>query len=313
MTTEQLTVVVCTHDRADLLERTLNSLDAAIQPDVAVGVLVIANHCTDRTHSMLEQRQAAQRTGPKLRWLAEPNKGKSYALNLALKEAPGQLLAFVDDDQRAAPSFLSAICSAAQLAPEADILCGRLLPDWDGTEPKWVHETGPYRIYPLPVPEFDLGPEKRNLAIDAPMPSGGNLIVRRSWIERIGPFSTDLGPVGHNLGGAEDSEWLQRALNLGAQLTYEPAIVQFHYVDPQRLSTGYLMRMTYIRTAAAVSIHHLGTPAGAPVWAYRKLAAYGIRAVTALDSQQRRFYLMRSAAALGEISGYRRRHQPFTT
>jgi len=312
MTAEQLTVVVCTHDRADLLERTLDSLDAAIQPDVAVDVLVIANRCTDRTHSMLEQRQARQHTGLRLRWLPEPNKGKSYALNLTLQRAQGQLLAFVDDDQRAAPNFLSAICSAAQLMPEADIFCGRLLPDWDGTEPKWVHETGPYRIYPLPVPEFDLGPKRRHLASDAPLPSGGNLVIRRSWIERVGPFSTDLGPVGHNLGGAEDLEWLQRALSLGAQLTYDPAIAQLHHVDPHRLSTGYLMRMTFARTAAAVFVENRCAPARAPAWAYRKLAAYGIRAVTTLDSQRRRFYLMRSAAALGEISGYRRR-QTLTT
>ncbi len=313
MSPEFLTVVVCTHNRADLLKRTLDSLDAAARPDKPVEVLVVANHCTDDTHRMLEARQAEPRGGSRMRWLPEPKKGKSHALNLALQEAQGELLAFVDDDQRVDEAFLRAICDAAQFAPDAGVFCGRLLPDWDGTEPDWVHETGPYRIYPLPVPEFDLGEQGLWLASDSPLPSGGNLVVRQSWINKIGPFSTDLGPVGHNLGGAEDSEWLLRALKIGARLRYEPTIAQRHHVDPSRLSTGFLVRLAFSRTAAAVAIDEGRTQTGAPAWAYRKLAEYGLRTATALDSQRRRFYLMRCAAALGEISGYRRRNQTTAT
>ena len=40
-----------------------------------------------------------------------------------------------------------------------------------------------------------------------------------------------------------------------------------------------------------------------PRYLYRKLAEYLVEALTALGSSKRRFYLVRSAAALGEIAG----------
>ena len=57
--------------------------------------------------------------------------------------------------------------------PDADIFCGRILPDWDGTEPAWVHDTGEYRIYPLPVPRYDLGDATNAVAGGKGHPRGG--------------------------------------------------------------------------------------------------------------------------------------------
>lgn len=307
MKPERLTVVVCTHDRADLLSRTLESLESANRPEESVSILVIANHCTDTTHDLLASRQARPNQGVNFRWLAEPMKGKSHALNLALKAATGDLVAFVDDDQRVGRDFLRATCAAASREPDADIICGRLLPDWDGSEPAWIHEAEPYRVYPLPVPVFDMGDQPAWLTADATLPSGGNLVVRRELIGRVGEFATNLGPVGHNLGGAEDSEWLLRALGLGARLLYEPTIVQRHHVDPDRLSLSYLLKLSYARTSAAVAIEPGNGSASAPAWAYRKVVSYGARALTSVSPERRRFYLMRCAAALGEINGYKRR------
>jgi GT2 family glycosyltransferase len=170
-----------------------------------------------------------------IRWFAEPIKGKSHALNAALRVVRSDLVTFVDDDQRVDSDFLTATCAAAQQVPEADLFCGRLLPDWDGSEPSWVHDSGPYRIYPLPVPTFDLGGSPVWLNAETAIPSGGNFTVRLSWLKRVGDFSTDLGPVGHDLGGSEDSEWLLRALGKGAKLLYQPSIIQRHHIDPKRL------------------------------------------------------------------------------
>lgn len=305
--TRLLTVVICTHDRARLLGRTLEALNAAQRPAAGARLLVIANHCQDETHALLSAYAAAPGERLPLRWLAEPTPGKSHALNRALREVDTGLLAFVDDDQRVDPGFLRAICDTADAVPEADLFCGRLLPDWDGTEPAWVHDQGPYRVYPLPVPNFDLGPAPCWVDPGLALPSGGNAVVRTSWLPRIGPFSTDLGPVGHDLGGSEDSEWFLRALQLGARLYYSPAIVQHHHIAAERLALGFLLRLTYKRTASTVGLPgSSATARGVPPWAYRKLADYGLKAIASVGSARRRHYLMRAAAALGEIAGYRR-------
>lgn len=240
-------------------------------------------------------------------WLAVPKPGKSHALNATLERLQADWVALVDDDHRIDPHWLVALTEAMDHHPQADILCGRVLPDWDGREPAWVHDSGPYRIYPLPIPKQDFGEQSRELTLGGPLPGGGNLVVRREWIERIGPFKTELGPTGHDLGGAEDMEWLQRGLRLGARLFYVPAAVQYHYVDLARLRLGYLMRKAYQRSASVVAIE--AGRGGVPLYLYRKLAVYGLNALFALGQARRRFYLVRTAAALGELAGHRARRR----
>ena len=99
----RLTVLICTHDRAGLLAKTLASLNAAVRPPGwAVDILVAANACRDGTHAMLDayREQAAARGDLPLAWLAEPVPGKSNALNTALPRIDGDIVAFVDDDHR---------------------------------------------------------------------------------------------------------------------------------------------------------------------------------------------------------------------
>lgn len=301
----RLTILICTHDRVELLGKTLASLHAAERPaGCEVDVLVIANACADATHAFLDAYPDGSPGAPPLHWLAEPTPGKSHALNRAIPLLESDLVAFVDDDHRVDAGYLTAICRAAAEHPEADLFCGRILPDWDGSEPAWVHERGPYRIYPLPVPRFDLGDEARALTKEIAIPGGGNLFLRREWLRRTGPFAVELGPVGHDLGGAEDIDWVLRALGLGAKLRYAPAVVQYHYVDTERLKLRYLVAKAYERTASTVRVHH-ADGGGVPLYIYRKLFGYLLYAVTAWSQARRRFFLVRLAASLGEIKGYR--------
>jgi len=297
-----ITVLICTHDRRKLLERTIASLDAARRPtDAGVELLVVANACTDDTHAWLDARSSSPGPGLPLRWIAEPTPGKSNALNRAFEESLGDVVAFVDDDHRVDPGYLEGVVAAARAHPEAGLFCGRILPDWDGSEPPWVHDDGPYRIYPLPVPRFDLGDEARELHHDGSVPGGGNLIVRRETIPVTGPFATDLGPTGHDLGGAEDLDWVRRALRAGARLRYQPGIVQNHYVDLARLRLGYLMRKAYQRSKSVMRLDR--RHAVVPLYMGRKLLEYFASMLFAFDGARRRFFLVRLAAALGELSG----------
>lgn len=303
----RLTILICTHDRVQLLEKALTSLNAAERPaGWSVDILVAANACRDGTHAMLDAYglQAAEVKGLPLKWLSEPTPGKSNALNTALPRIDSDIVAFVDDDHRVDAGYLAAVCSAADAYPEADLFCGRILPDWDGSEPAWVHDNGPYRIYPLPVPRFDQGDAGRELTPDVAVPGGGNLFLRTPWLEKIGRFATEMGPTGHDLGGAEDLDWVLRALGQGARLRYVPDMVQHHFVDAERLTLGYLMRKAYKRTASTIGLEPQDTGDRVPRYLYRKIAEYVIKAVTALGTQRRRFYLVRSAAALGELAGH---------
>ncbi|HEB85633.1 MAG TPA: glycosyltransferase [Gammaproteobacteria bacterium] len=308
MTSRTLTALICTHNRSSLLLRTLHYLNMARRPQGwRVDILVVANACTDNSLEDLVQFHEKNRDSLPLNWIEEPTAGKSFALNSALPLITSELVAFVDDDHRVDSEYLASICAAAEEYPDAELFCGRILPDWDGSEPAWIHETGAYRIYPLPIPRFDQGEAPLSLTPEIAIPGGGNLFLRTEWLSRIGPFSTELGPTGHDLEGSEDLDWVLRAQDLGARLQYVPSVVQYHYVDLQRLRLGYLIKKAYKRTVSTTALKAVSEENRVPRYLYRKLGEYLFFALTALSTGRRRFYLVRTAAALGEIKGYRQR------
>ena len=296
---QTLTILICTHDRARLLARTLAHLARARFPENA-QILVVANACRDDTPDVV--RRAATGLPVPIRCLEEPTPGKSHALNTGLAAVDTDLVAFVDDDHRVDPDYPLAVAGAFERHPRADLVCGRILPDWTGDEPAWVHNDTFFPVYPLPVPRYDQGPEPRWIGLEGPLPGGGNLALRREVFERIGGFSPHLGPRGHDLGGSEDSEFVLRALQAGMRLRYTPAMVQHHYVDLERLRLWYIMKKAYKRSQTVVRYRR--TDRFPPRYLYRKVGEHALRALVSLYWPEKRFWLVRTAAAWGELSAY---------
>ena len=302
----RLTVLICTHNRSALLRRVLKSInEAARPPRCAVELLVVANACTDDTVSVLREYETESQSSCSLplRWIEEPKPGKSNALNRAIPMISGDLVSFIDDDHRVDRDYFVSVAEGAGRYPHASIICGRILPDWDGSEPRWVHDTGPYRIFPLPIPRYDEGDQSREITVNGRVPGGGNLCVRREVFGRVGGFSTDLGPHGHDLGGGEDIEFVNRCLAAGERIQYVPSIRQYHYVDPERLRFGYLLRKSFQRSRSWIR-SQAWQSTSVPHYMWRKLATYFLLGALSLSWPRTRFYLVRFAAALGELRGF---------
>lgn len=93
-----ITVIVPTHNRRELLEKKLKALESQQQP---FEVIVVADGCTDDTHAFLKNYQAFLKNynaAFPLKILETPGRGVSYARNLGAKEAKGDILLFSDDD-----------------------------------------------------------------------------------------------------------------------------------------------------------------------------------------------------------------------
>ncbi|MDA9981321.1 glycosyltransferase family 2 protein [Gammaproteobacteria bacterium] len=299
------TVVICTHDRVQLLGKTIESLNAASRPQsVVVDILVAANACTDGTVEWLERYACGGDDDNRLplHWIEEPRAGKSYALNSVLEHVDSALLAFVDDDHRVDRNYLTEIVDSTRRFPAATMFCGRILPDWDGSEPAWVHDQGPYRIYPPPVPWFELGPEPCAVTPGKSIPGGGNLFMYNGVLERTGGFRTDLGPKERGLGGSEDTDFVLRALHQGEVMRYEPSVVQYHYVDPARLTLRYVLAKSYQRSKSVTMVR--SKPSGRmPMYLWRKAFVYLASAMLSLNWARTRFYMVRFMATVGEMRG----------
>ena len=299
-----LVVIICTHDRSRLLERTLSWLNDAHRPaELAIKLLVVANACTDDTVAVLDTHSRQDMRGLPLSWIEEETLGKSHALNKAIKLVDTDIAVFVDDDHRVDAEFFTAINQAVKDYPDAGLFCGKVIPDWDRTEPSWVHDEGPYRIYPLPVPNFNMGDSPCEITATGRIPGGGNLIMRSEIFNIVGSFDIGLGPRGRGLAGSEDTDFVLRVLahNIGGQ--YLPDIVQFHYVDKEHLKLRYILAKSYQRSRSITSV--TAEKSRIPAYQWKKFAIYLLKAGCSMSLLRTRFYLVRLMAVLGEMQGIR--------
>ena len=226
-------VVICTHDRPAELEKCLAGLKAqTLNP---TEVLVVDNNSTDRTPDLVASfcRQYPGR----FRYLFEPRSGKSHALNTGIREAQGEILAFIDDDVVVEPNWLENL-TAALANGEWVGAGGRILPERTFSPPRWIPLQDAYALAPLAMfaPDLEAGPLKDT-------PFGANMAFQRRVFEKYGGFRTDLGPEpgGRHPQKSEDSEFGHRLLAAGERFRYEPSAVVYHSVPANRLHQKYFL------------------------------------------------------------------------
>jgi glycosyltransferase involved in cell wall biosynthesis len=242
----KITVILCTYNRCRKLGKALESLAASILPrSVAWEVLVVDNNSTDRTREVVED--FANRFPDKFRYLFEPRQGKSRALNAGIREARGDLLAFVDDDVIVAPTWLQNLTAPLDGGVWAGV-GGRVLLQETIAEPSWLPLNGPFSLAGM-LTVFDLGDD--GFCLDVP-PFGTNMAFPRPVFEKYGDFRTDMGPCPGSEIRNEDTEFGRRLLLAGERLWYAPSAIVYHEVPEERLKKGYFLRFWYDHGRAAV-------------------------------------------------------------
>ena len=91
----EISLIICTHQRAELLLRTLPHYTQLI-PALAYELLIVLNACTDE--SLENINQIKKTYGLECRVVKEEKVGLSQARNRAIKEAGTDWLVYIDDD-----------------------------------------------------------------------------------------------------------------------------------------------------------------------------------------------------------------------
>jgi glycosyltransferase involved in cell wall biosynthesis len=268
-----VSVILATRNRADLLEADLRAMAAQAPSDVSWEVMVVDNGSTDRTEAVL---RAAQGFLP-LVALSEPVPGKNRALNRALPLARGELLVFTDDDVLPQPGWISELASASRRWPAATIFAGQILHSWPDGTPDWLRmmcREGAlnFGLYSLAQPE---GPTER-------LPSGPNFAVRAAVVREM-RFHEGIGPrAGTQYAMGSETELLQRMADNGERVIYVPSAAVLHVIQPWQLEPANLYRRSFrygrgqvrrLRKSSASVVYWLG----APRYLWRMAAEAGLR------------------------------------
>jgi GT2 family glycosyltransferase len=246
-----LTVVVCTRDRPEALARCIDSLQRQDYPRFRI---LISNNSTEPEAGL---RGVPTTADPRIETITVARPGLSNARNAAVAAAPGEVLAWIDDDELADTYWLSEIAEALAEHPDADVVSGAVVPaELDTPAQVWFEQFGGHskgRGFTPAVFSPATWPIQSPLYPLPPFGAGANLVTRPGVVESVGGFDRALGAGTRAMGG-EDTLALMRVMLNGGTVAYHPAALtrHFHRTDTdglRRQLVGYGTGLTAAYTS----------------------------------------------------------------
>ena len=239
---KKISVIVPTYNRANDIKDTLDCLiNQETNNEFDYEILVVDNNSKDHTQETLST-YAALHQG-RLTCLFEPQQGKSYALNTAIKIAKGEIISCVDDDCLLKEDYLLNIYRVFQeYGQDTGILGGKIYPKWIGDDyPYWLDKifTQPAKLedgrfnwlkigFEGVLGILDFGPDPFILDYsqkDHPDLQffGANMAFRKQILTQYGGFDI-------NKKTGQDTEICERLFNAGIKGVYAPHVGLYHKI-----------------------------------------------------------------------------------
>ena len=239
VSTVDVSVLICTRNRADKLRHALTSLTALrVPPGVTWEVIVVDNGSSDATPEVI----GAFSGRLPLRSVAELGRGVSRAKNTGIRTANGRYFLLTDDDCRVAPDWLATGHRLLDGGP-VQIIGGRV----ELFDPADL----PVAVRTTP----DLGVLTDFSQLIGFM-HGANLALPRALLDRVGLFDERLGP-GTRVGAAEDADLMYRAFSAGIPIVYEPDLLVHHDHGRRGRDAWYAQVGMYAIGAGGMALKYL--------------------------------------------------------
>ncbi len=227
MSPSTLDIVICTYNRADVLQKNLERLLPLVEKEPGVTVLVVDNNSPDNTADVV--RTVQERFPRLLRYVHEPDQGVANARTRGFREATAEWVGYLDDDTHPHENWISRALEVIR-SGDFDAFGGGYLPwhyypgkpDWFPEGTSSLNMEGK-RYGPMPVDES---------------PWGGNLFCRRDLMERTGGFDPAAGMRGDKPGYGEENLFCDALRALGVRIGQVPDLLVDHCVMPVK----YTMR-----------------------------------------------------------------------
>jgi GT2 family glycosyltransferase len=175
----------------------------------------------------------------RIRYASEEESGLSHARNRGFSMAESDVLVFIDDDAIAVPKWLEEILAVYGVYSDAAAVGGRVSLIWETEIPAWLH-SGLYGA----LSELDYGEDIREINSSERL-NGCNFSIKRSWIQEVGVFSSQLGRRGRNLLSGEEVEMALRIRSRGGKCYYTPHALVHHLAPASRMNKSFFRRRVY--------------------------------------------------------------------
>lgn len=234
----KVSVLICTYNRAELLDKLLETLGHQ-KFEGEHEIVVVDNNSTDGTKAVAEKWMALANPKFPVRYVfAGEAQGIAYTRNVSIDAAEGNVLAYIDDDalpekdwiQRIIHNFADETVAAAG---------GKVIPAWSEPPPDWIIQP---ELSPA-IGATQYGEVFREMTVKM-APLAGNMAVRKDWAQAI-RFDPRFGKVGRDMKSFEEIEFADRLCRSGGKMIYDPQMIVYHYLPKERMTKEYVSSRRY--------------------------------------------------------------------
>jgi succinoglycan biosynthesis protein ExoM len=217
-----VTVCICTFRRASLTSTLSSVVNQTLPDNVKYRILVVDNDITPTAEAPVTHFRVSN-PNIDLRYVHAPSQNISVARNAALNECDTRWLAFIDDDETAAPNWLERLTinrnAGVAIFGLSKAVYGPATPDWI--------KLGDYHSNQ---------PQPRRGIVDTGYTS--NALIDMSFVRKHNlHFDEALGRT-----GAEDTDFFYAMHRLGGRLVYTPDAVVYEEVADNRRTLRWVAR-----------------------------------------------------------------------
>jgi glycosyltransferase involved in cell wall biosynthesis len=235
----QLTVVICTRNRAPLLKY---CLDGLLKQDCSASdykLLVVDNNSTDNT------QEVAKSYAGKLpvEVIVEKETGLSRARNAAVNHAATEWIAYLDDDAIPATDFVSRALRIVRTAG-FDCFGGTYFPWYLTKKPDWL--SADFGKRPLNAEKLSV--------LNKGYISGGISAWKTSLVKACGMFPVHLGMTGDKIAYGEETYLLNEVRERGFCVGYDPDWKMDHLVSPDKCTMKWHLKFHFAQGRDSVEI-----------------------------------------------------------
>jgi GT2 family glycosyltransferase len=200
----------------------------------------------------------------------QPVQGLTAAREMAVREADGRIILFVDDDNVLAPGYLRRVVASFS-DPRLGVLGARILPEYESAPPGWLasfEEHLAIRRYPA-----DCVMETTGLPYTGYFPVGAGCAVLRTvalaYLDDAATRGRIEGRNGSALSSGEDLDLDLFALGAGYKLRVDGALTVTHVIPSTRLTEGYISRLLVANVRSCDELERKWRPTfGTPIFPY---------------------------------------------
>jgi glycosyltransferase involved in cell wall biosynthesis len=227
-----ISVVICTHNRADLAQCAIASVLAQDFSRNEYELLIVDNASKDHTREMALEFCDKNSN---VRYIFEGNLGLSNARNRGWQDAQGEYVAYIDDDC-IVPTFWLSVAFKVIEQEHPVAFGGPSYAFYNVQKPTWFKDEYGSHV---------MGKEPRPLKAEEYL-DGLNMFLRVDNLKNLGGFDEELGMKGKKIGYGEDTKLFDLLRHEKSDnLLYVPDLFLFHLVRPEKLGLWTNMRMNY--------------------------------------------------------------------